>query len=149
MNPAHVIVRRTEITQATLDRFKDRPFAFGSADCVQLAAFHLRAMGHRVLLTKGGRYQTAIGAVRALRRAGHRDLRQALDAMLLEPIAPAAAWTGDIIAMPPEEGAKIEALGIALGNGRVLGWHPDAAGAAVLQPDQYLAAWRVPLVEGA
>lgn len=144
-----MLVRRTEITQATLDRFKDRPLAYGSADCVQKAAFHLRAMGHTVLLTKGGRYRSAIGAVRALHRAGYRSLCEALDAMVLERIAPASAWTGDILAMPPEEGARLEALGIALGNGRVTGWHPDSPGCAVLQPEQYLAAWRVPLVEGA
>lgn len=141
----NALVRRTEITQATLDRFRDRPLRYGSADCVQMAAAHLKAMGHRVLLSKGGRYQTAIGALRALRRAGFASLTEALDGQHLERIAPAAAWTGDIIAIPADEGAKLEALGIALGNGRVLAWHPDLPGAGVLQPLQYLAAWRVTL----
>lgn len=139
----HELIRRTAIAQATLDRFKDRPFAYGSADCVQMAAFHLRAMGHQVLLSKGGRYRSGVGAVRALDRAGYRSLSEALDAMALERIAPAAALTGDILSLPQEEGAPLEALAIALGNGRVLGWHADAPGAAVLQPVMYENAWRV------
>lgn len=138
------LVRRAEIAQATLDRFKDRAFAYGSADCVQMAAFHLRGMGHQVLLSKGGRYRTGVGAVRALKRAGFNSLSEAIDAFHFERIAPAAALVGDILALPHEEGAQLEALAVALGNGRVLGWHPDAPGAAVLQPVMYEHAWRVP-----
>ena len=139
------LVRRVEIAQATFDRFKDRAFDWGSADCVQAAAWHLRAMGHTVLLSKGGRYRTAIGAARALRRAGYDSLSAALDAMHFERIAPAAAWTGDLLALPGHD-ERIEAIGVALGNGRIGGWHPDALGYAALQPETYLAAWRVPLI---
>ncbi len=60
-----------------------------------------------------------------------------------ERVPPAAAWTGDVIAMPGLEGPG--ALAVALGGGRVLGYHEDAVGAAVLQPSEYVAAWRVPI----
>ncbi|MDF1506493.1 hypothetical protein [Roseisolibacter sp. H3M3-2] len=144
MKPALELVRRAEITQLTLDRFKERPFRFGAGDCVQMTAFHLRGMGHQVLLSKGGQYRTGLGAVRALRRAGFASLSEALDEMGLARIAPAAALTGDVLALPHEEGSPLEALTIALGNGRVLGWHAELAGAAVLQPVQFVTAWRVP-----
>jgi hypothetical protein len=136
------LLARTEIAQATLDRFKGHPLTYGRHDCVQMAAFHLRASGYRVLLSKGGRYRSAIGAVRALRRAGYQDLFGALDDLGLVRIAPAAAIVGDIVALPSEE-EILPALTIALGNGRVIGWHPDAEGAAVLQPLAFEAAWRV------
>jgi hypothetical protein len=43
--------------------------------------------------------------------------------------------------LPGED--ALDALVVALGNGRVLGWHPDAAGAEVLQPLAFESAWRV------
>lgn len=138
------LVNRTAATQATLDRFRDRPFAYGSADCMQMVAFHLRGMGHRLLLSKGGRYRTGLGAVRALTRAGYASLSEVLDRVPLERIAPAEALAGDVLCLPQEDGAPLEALAVALGNGRVLGWHADAPGAAVLQPLIYEHAWRVP-----
>ncbi len=136
------LLARAEIAQATLDRFKGQPLAYGRHDCVQMAAFHLRACGYRVLLSKGGRYRSATGALRALRRAGYDDLFVALDDLGLVRVPPAAALVGDLLALPSEE-AALPALTVALGNGRVLGWHPDAEGAAVLQPLAYEAAWRV------
>jgi hypothetical protein len=39
---------------------------------------------------------------------------------------------------------SFDALAIALGNGRVLGYHDDApGGATVLQPVLFITAWRV------
>jgi hypothetical protein len=34
------------------------------------------------------------------------------------------------------------ALAMAVGNGRVLSYHEDLDGADIVQPIQYLAAWR-------
>ena len=37
-----------------------------------------------------------------------------------------------------------DALAVAMGNGRVLCWHPDAEGAVVCQPkDEFVTAWAV------
>jgi hypothetical protein len=139
------LVRRTEITQATLDRFIGKSFAYGRADCVQMAAFHLKAMGHTVLLSKGGQYRSALGAGKAIRRAGYASLAEALDAMGLERIPPAAALPGDIIAIPTA--AKLECLMIVLGNGRALGWVDEVPEASVLQPVMYETGWRVPCLK--
>jgi hypothetical protein len=146
MSASLELTRRVAAAQATLDRYRDKGFAYGSGDCVQMAAFHLRRMGHVVVLSKGGAYRSALGAVKALRRAGHASIAAALDAHGLERIAPAAAIVGDIVALPAADGSPLEALTVALGNGRVIGWHVEVAGATVMQPVAFAAAWRVPVI---
>jgi len=132
---------RAAAAQKTLDTWKQRPLKLGTSDCVRMCAFHLRLLGEKVKLPPSGSYRTVNSALRALRAAGHHTLGDALDAMGLERIAPAAAIVGDIIAMPAED--RLGALSICLGNGRVLGYHGDVDGAVVLQPLQFEAAWRV------
>jgi hypothetical protein len=127
--------------QKTLDAWRPRPMKLGTADCVRMTASHLRLFKFQVKLPPSGSYRTVNSALKALRAAGYDSLGSALDAMGLERIAPAAAIVGDIIAMPAED--QLGALSICLGNGRVLGYHPEANGAAVLQPLEFEAAWRV------
>lgn len=143
MTPSPEMIRRADAAQATLDRFKDRPFALGSFDCVRMVAFHLRQLGHTPPLSKGGSYTTLLGAKRALRRAGHASLAAALDALGFPPIAPAEALVGDVVQLPAED--ELGALTIYVGNGRTLGYHQDVAGATVLQPLRFAGAWRVPV----
>lgn len=135
------IERRATAAQATLDRFKGRPLRLGVNDCVRMAAFHLRKLGYAVKLPPSGSYRTVKSALRALEARGYPDLATALDDLGLERIAPASAMVGDILMMPAEH--PLGALAIALGNGRVVGYHEDAIGAAVLQPNQWVGAWRV------
>ena len=135
------MVRRVEAAQATLDRFRDRPLRLGRDDCVRMVAHHLRKLGYRVKLPAAGSYSTVRAAVKALRARGHASLGDALDALGLDRIAPAAAVAGDILMLPGAD--QLGALTIALGNGRVVGYHEDAPGAVVLQPLDYDAAWRV------
>lgn len=134
--------RRAAAAQATLDRFKDVPFEFGRRDCAQLVKFHLRRLGHQVRVAKAGSYSSLLGARRALRRLGHADLLELMDARFAR-IAPAAALVGDVIALPGTDG--LGALTVYVGNGRVLGFHEEVVGATVLQPSDYVAAWRVPV----
>lgn len=136
------MLRRQRAAQATVDRFRGVPFAYGKNDCARLAAFALRQMGHKPALAKAGSYSSALGATRALKRLGHDDLASALDALGLLRIPPIAALPGDLI-MLPADGPFGGALAMAVGNGRVIGYHEDAAGAEILHPLQYIAAWRV------
>ena len=138
---AHEMVRRRDAAQATLDRFKDKPLRLGRNDCVRMAAFHLRKLGHKVKLPPAGAYATARVGLRLLAGMGHADLAAAVDAHGLDRIPPAAATVGDIVMLPGDMG--LGALCIALGNGRVVGYHEDAAGAVVVQPTEFEAAWRV------
>jgi len=133
-------IRRTRAAQATLDQWSIRSMRLGTADCVRMTASHLRRLGHTVKLPASGSYRTVRSALKALEARGHTSLADALDAMGLERIAPASAIVGDVLALPAED--KLGALVVALGNGRVVGYHADAIGAAVLQPLEYVAAWR-------
>lgn len=141
MKRRHEMVRRVDAAQATLDRFKDQPFRLGKNDCARMAAFHLRKLGYRPSLAKAGSYKTALSARAALKRAGYDSLAAALDGLGLERIAPASAVVGDIVEM--EAGDAFGALAVAVGNGRVLGYHEDAPGAVVVQPLSIVVAWRV------
>lgn len=136
-----VLTRRRDAAQATLDKFRDQPFKWGVRDCSRVVAHHLRLMGHSVRLPPAGSYGSLLGAKRKLRDAGYASLAEALDAMGFERIAPAAALVGDIIQWPSE--TELDALAVMLTNGRIAAYHQDALGLAVLQPVEFIAAWRV------
>ena len=135
------LVRRREATQATVDAWKGKPFRLGYSDCVRLTASHLRRMGRKVRLPAQGSYRTLRSAEKALSARGYVDLPAAMDGMGFERIAPAAALPGDVIAIPSEH--AIGCLMIAVGNGRALGFHENVEGAEILQPVEYVGAWRV------
>jgi hypothetical protein len=142
------MVRRVAAAQATLDKWQGVAFEWGRADCVRLAAAHLRNMGHKVSLSKGGAYGSVLSARRALKRAGFDSVADAVDGQGFARIPPASALVGDLLMLPGSDDGDTEiegmgALAVALGNGRVLMWHPDADGATVCQPVEYQAAWRV------
>ena len=137
----HALVRRRDAAQRTLDVWSKRSMRVGTADCVRMVAAHLRLLGYKVKLPPAGSYRTVKSAMKALREAGYGTIGDALDALGLERITPAAAIVGDVILMPAEH--DLGALVVCMGNGRVAGWHDDVpAGAVVMQPLQMLAAWR-------
>jgi hypothetical protein len=142
----HELVVRQRHAQALLDKWKDKSFILGERDCVRLVADHLRRCGHSIKIPAKGSYRTAISALRKLKEAGHGSLSEALDTLGFERIAPAAAILGDIIELRGEDETGKEsplgAMTVVMGNGRVLGFY-DGVGCAVLQPNEYQAAWRV------
>lgn len=135
------MIRRVAAAQATLNEFRDRPFRWGHSDCARLAASHLRRLGYKVRLPAKGRYGTPRSALKALRDRGFENLGEALDAVGLKRIAPLDAAAGDIV--QGASGDAFGALGVALGNGRLIGYHEHASGAAVLQQLDLVCAWRV------
>ncbi|UAK23678.1 DUF6950 family protein [Sphingomonas nostoxanthinifaciens] len=136
------MLRRRDAAQATLDRFRTRKLRLGVNDCVRMGAFHLRKMGRKVQLPPTGAYSTVRGALKQLQARGFDDVAAALDAMGLPRIPPASAVVGDFLMLPAN--TALGSLTIALGNGRVVGYHEDVpGGAAVLQPVEFLDAWRV------
>jgi hypothetical protein len=139
--PPTALDRRVAATQQLLDAWKGRPFSWKTGShCVAMVAEHLRRMGYEPPLAQAGSFASPASAQRALKRVGVTTLSEAVDLMGLPRIASASALAGDIIELPGEAPG---ALGVALGNGRLLGWHPDAEGAVVVQPTAYIAAWRV------
>lgn len=135
------MVRRVAAAQATLDKWSKRPMKLGTSDCVRMAADHLRRLGYKVKLPPSGSYRTINSALKALKARGFDTLAEALDAMGMERIAPASALVGDIVMMPAVD--RLGALAIALSNGRVVGYHEDVPAATVLEPLEFVAAWRV------
>lgn len=120
--------RRAAAAQATLDRFAGKAFAWNAQDCVRMAAFHLRRLGHKPQLARAGSYRCALGARRALARAGHDSIAAAIDALGLPRIPMAAAIVGDVGMLPSdaETDAALGAVIVCLGNGRWLGFAADA-----------------------
>lgn len=135
-----IMVRRVAAAQWTLDTFRRRKFKLGTADCVRMTAGHLRKLGYKVKLPAAGSYSSAVTAMRRLQERGFTDLPQALEAHGLVPIPPAAAIVGDVLQLEADH--PLGALAIALGNGRVVGYHQDTPGAEVLQPVAIERAWR-------
>ncbi|MET0439134.1 MAG: hypothetical protein ABW043_16740 [Devosia sp.] len=135
---------RVKAAQATLDRFKSKPLKYGTNDCVRMVAMHLRKLGHRVVLPASGAYTTVKSGLRELKARGFANLAEAMDSFGFERIAPAAAVVGDVLMLPGD--SELGSMVIALGNGRVIGYHEDAKGACTLQPVEYAAAWRVRVV---
>lgn len=141
----NILLRQRDAAQATQDRFCGVSMAWGSFDCAKMVLFHLRQLEISLSIAKAGRYSTEMGAMRALKRLGFSRLAEVLDDRGLMRIAPAARIAGDIVELPSE--GKMGALTVALGNGRVLGYHESLLGADVLQPVEMIAAWR-PLSDG-
>ncbi len=136
------MLRRVAAAQATLDAFIDQPFSWGAGDCVQLAAFNLAGLGYDAQLARGGTYDNMLGARRALKRAGFADLESALDGLGLPRIGFASALPGDVVGL--NSGADWPALGVALGNGRVLAFNEQTGRAAIAGPnvEDIRCVWR-------
>lgn len=135
------LAARRDATRRTVERFAGHPFAWGQYDCGKMVIAHLRMMGRRPVLGPGGSWKSAIGLTRFLRRHGGSGAACLDEWMPHSRIIPAQAIIGDIVEMPGEE--PFGAFGVCVGNGRVLAYHEDAEAAAIIQPGQYLAAWRV------
>lgn len=133
-------IRRIEAALATKTAFEGKPLDYKSVDCLRIADYCLRQLGHKKP-TKGVRkYSSQLGAVRALKASGHANLVEAVNGYGLEPIAPAQAIAGDIIAYAGEEFGGY-ALGVSIGDNKFLGIGPDGiVGAAEIWAASF--AWR-------
>jgi hypothetical protein len=82
---------------AYLEPLRLTPFAWGKHDCCTFAAGAVKAMtGEDPMPEFRGRYSTAIGSARALKRFGAGTLPATLDTKF-EDIAPALAQRGDLV----------------------------------------------------
>jgi hypothetical protein len=136
------MIRRHNAVEKTMRRFGGRAFGIGSVDCIKMARFHLKEMGHKLPST--GNYKTVAGAVAQLKKQGVRNVAELLD-KFLERIPPAAMTLGDL-AMPPSEpdapASKLGTVIIMASGQKFIGWHPDHDNLAVMNVSQIDAAWR-------
>ena len=136
------IQRRVKATQATEQRFRDRPFDWSkNATCIHLARYHAAQMGHKLPIVP--RFRSALGAKKALKATGFDTLPELLDSMF-ERIAPAFMRVGDVLALPGDDGWH--ALVIKGDKTKFLGWHEANAGCQILNVhgiDEAAGAWRL------
>ncbi len=101
---------------AYLEPLRLRAFAWGEHDCCTFAAGAVEAMtGVDPMPEFRGRYSTARGSVRALRRLGAGDLAATLDGKF-EAVEPSLAQRGDIIMSDGLLGICFGAFLIAVGR---------------------------------
>jgi hypothetical protein len=130
-------VKRMRATQRTVDKFKGKLFKDGAADCIRLTETHAKHMGKPI---KVPRYHDLKGAAAVMKKLGFKSLAEAMDAHFTR-IEPSAVMLGDIVEMPGGNG--FSSLSIAVGNGRVLGFHEDIPHCDILQPVVISGAWRI------
>lgn len=136
--------QKRTVAQEVLDKYRDQPLVWGETDCARMVAPVLQRAGYKPGLSRAGFYKTEAAALRGMRKAGYQDLAEWLDHIGLMRIPPAAAVAGDIIAFPADP-PWTWALALALGNGRILGPHPEEGAFKVLQPDYRKFGDRTPI----
>jgi hypothetical protein len=115
--------RRHAAIEATMARYRGRPFVWGKVDCAKVAAFHLKKLGYPIRISKAGAYGSALTARRAITRMGFDSLPALVDSLGLSRIPYSRLLLGDLIMN--EGHAGIDAIGIYAGNNHVLGFHED------------------------
>lgn len=133
--------RRHAAIEATMARYRDRPFAWGKVDCARVAAFHLKQLGFKILISKAGAYRSAATAQNALRRMGYATLAEMADGIGLTPIAYSRMKLGDIAQVPSDH--EIGSLLLYAGSGNCFGFIEGHPGLVTMQPSQILRAWCV------
>lgn len=147
--PTNPMLQRVVIAQAVLDRFGGKPLDWKNHDCGKLAGMALRLAGANPRMSRFTGYSNEIGARRKLLAAGFKDLPAVLDDLNLPRIPPLMILAGDIVGLPGEGGWT--ALGVAMGNRKVLMFAPDGVCRAAELPAEVLdvtLAWRVPVKGG-
>jgi hypothetical protein len=148
------LIKRIEAAQATIDRFLNKEFEWGSNDCAHLAAFAIRSLGHPDPLANVATYATRRNAIKAMRKAGITSFGEHLESLGYEPIAPALAMPGDLVGLPAEEEDVAKGwvtLGVAVGQNRFLAFSEGKCilGAVLGTELVGTTAWRVPPAAGA
>lgn len=136
MNPLEL---RAKATSATFDKFNGQPLVLGKTDCARMVAFHLKQLGYKFSLLKGGHYSTVIGARMALKKLGVESLSEIMDQHFPRLESAAEALTGDVTCV---EGVELgESMQVVIHRQNVIGLKDGVfAELVVLQPKY---AWRV------
>ena len=125
---------------AYLEPLRTTPFAWGQHDCVTFSAGAVEAMTGERVLPAAGRYRTAIGAARAVKRIGGGGLAAAVDTVLAS-VPPALAHRGDILLIDGSLGLAFDRFAIMVGE--------EGSTEGLIRRPRELAthAWRVPFAE--
>lgn len=134
--------QRAGATEKTFAAYRQRAFDWRGVTCIHLARRQLINMGHRPPPIP--RFYSALGARRAMERAGFGGLADIFDALGLPRIAPAQMLVGDLAVVPGEDG--FDAVFVCAG-GKMLGWHAASEDRGIVPVADALthisAAWRL------
>lgn len=112
-----------------IDSVRITPFDWSVADCGPSfagAAVEVLTGAPNPVAEYIGKYETRAGAVRAMKEAGFKDLKEAVAAFLGDPVHPSRGFTGDVAVIP--DGSPLGyALGIVNGE-RIFVRRPDGLG---------------------
>jgi hypothetical protein len=134
------LVRRADATTATMNKYRNKPFNWkAGTTCIHLLRFHLRQLGYKPEPLP--RIRSAIGARRALDKRGWRHVGDMLDTLLPRVPGHASMALGDIAMLRSGDG--FGAITICAGPLKLMGWHDDVAGMAVMEPHDIEGVWRV------
>lgn len=131
---------------ALLAQRRDVLFTWGATDCCMFAADAVLAMtGVDAAAEFRGRYTTAGGAARALKRHGAGELAATIDAKF-ESVAPAFVRRGDLVAV--DHDALGTAIGVCIGADAVFvgleaGEDGDTPGLVRVPRAGWRSGWRV------
>lgn len=125
-----------EILAAEIERARNRPFQWGTHDCALMAADIVLAMtGVDYAAEFRGRYRSALGAARLLKRGG--GLWAVLDRQLGASVPAAMAQRGDVVLARFAAG---DTAGVCVGGQSAF---PGLQGVVFRPTIECLAAWRV------
>lgn len=131
---------RVAATSKTFDKFNGQALVLGKMDCARMVAFHLRQLGHKFSLLKGGHYSNEVGARLALKKLGVSSLSEIMDMHFPRYDAPAQALVGDVMCVEGDGGMG-DAMQVVLHRGNGLGFHDGVCGELAVM--KHGAAWRV------
>lgn len=134
---------RQRAVEAVQARFAGARWQWGKADCAQVAAALVKALGWK--LPRVPRYRTEAQAQERLAALGCETLPQLAASIGLPRIAPAAAVLGDLVATAGT--SPLGTLGIAMGNNAWLGFHEDHEGLVTMR-GLITTAWRTVSLPG-
>jgi len=128
---------RVQAFNATRDHFKDRPFKWGSVDCLKVARYHALQMGHKP--PRPPRYSSMVGAVRSLKKMNVETCEDLL-ANYFPRIPVASSVVGDLLIVPGEN--NLDAILIS-GGRWVLGFHEESNVLEFILPENIKSAYRL------
>jgi hypothetical protein len=130
-------VRLAEVVEG----LREAPFAWGTADCLTMVAdVDLAMTGHDPMAGQRGKYRSAGGAVRLMRKLGYVSIDTALGALYPET-GPAMARRGDCGLVAANEGTFLFGAVVVLGD--VVMARASQGGLTLLPRERLLRAYRI------
>lgn len=129
-------IRKTAV-EKTISHYKDRPFKWGSVDCIKISRYLAIQLGHKP--PRAPRYSSMTGALRALKKM-EADSCEGLIAKYFPSIPVSHALPGDLLIGDAVQG--MDAVLISAGRWAI-GFHEDSDVLEFILPENIKSAYRL------